>query len=97
MSRRKLDCTKIVFAACCTMEKTDITLHVKYRQGVLNVPEYNVLEHILPNTTSPESVFTVLLFWRRNPTKTLGFLLPWISPWFFVDFLLSPPPNAQLF
>jgi hypothetical protein len=33
--------------------------------------------------------------WRRNPTKTLGFLLPWISPWFFVGFLLSPPPYAQ--
>jgi hypothetical protein len=36
-------------------------------------------------------------FWRRNPTKTLGFLLPWFSPWFFVGFLLSPPPYAQLF
>jgi hypothetical protein len=36
-------------------------------------------------------------FWRRNPTKTLGFLLPWISPWFFVGFLLSPPPYAQSF
>jgi hypothetical protein len=35
------------------------------------------------------------LFWRRNPT--LGFLLPWISPWFFVGFLLSPPPYAQSF
>jgi hypothetical protein len=29
--------------------------------------------------------------------KTLGFLLPWISPWFFVGFLLSPPPIAQSF
>jgi hypothetical protein len=38
-----------------------------------------------------------LLFWRRNPTKTLGFLLPWISSWFFVCFLLSPPPYAQSF
>ncbi len=36
-------------------------------------------------------------FWRRNPTKTLGFLLHWISPWFFVGFLLSPPPYAQSF
>jgi hypothetical protein len=36
-------------------------------------------------------------FWRRNPTKTLGFLLPWFSPWFFVGFLLSPPPYAQSF
>ncbi len=36
-------------------------------------------------------------FWRRNPTKTLGFLLPWFSPWFFVGFLLSPPPCAQSF
>jgi hypothetical protein len=35
-------------------------------------------------------------FWRRNPTKTLGFLLPWISPWFFVGFLLSPPPKSFL-
>ncbi len=35
--------------------------------------------------------------WRRNPTKTLGFLLPWFSPWFFVGFLLSPPPYAQSF
>ncbi len=36
-------------------------------------------------------------YWRRNPTKTLGFLLPWFSPWFFVGFLLSPLPYAQLF
>jgi hypothetical protein len=36
-------------------------------------------------------------FWRRNPTKTLGFLLPWISPWLFVGFLLSPLPYAQSF
>jgi hypothetical protein len=36
-------------------------------------------------------------FWRRNPTKTLGFLLPWISPWMFVGFLLSSPPYAQSF
>jgi hypothetical protein len=36
-------------------------------------------------------------FWRRNPTKTLGFLLPWISPWIFVGFLLSSPPYAQSF
>ncbi len=36
-------------------------------------------------------------FWRRNPTKTLGFLLPWFSPWFFVGFLLSPLPYAQSF
>jgi hypothetical protein len=36
-------------------------------------------------------------FWRRNPTKTLGFLLPWFSPWLFVGFLLSPPPYAQSF
>jgi hypothetical protein len=35
-------------------------------------------------------------FWRRNPTKTLGFLLP-ISPWFVFGFLLSPPPYAQSF
>jgi hypothetical protein len=35
--------------------------------------------------------------WRRNPTKTLGFLLPWFFPWFFVGFLLSPPPYAQSF
>jgi hypothetical protein len=35
--------------------------------------------------------------WRRNPTKTLGLLLPWISPWFFVGVLLSPPPYAQSF
>ena len=35
--------------------------------------------------------------WRRNPTKTLGFLLTWISPWFFIGFLLSPPPYAQSF
>ncbi len=37
------------------------------------------------------------VFWRRNPTKTLGFLLPWISPWFFVGFLPSPPPYAKSF
>ncbi len=37
------------------------------------------------------------LFWRRNPTKTLGFLLPWISPCFFVGFLLSPHPMHSRF
>jgi hypothetical protein len=36
-------------------------------------------------------------FWRRNPTKTLGFLLPWISPCIFFGFLLSYPPYAQSF
>jgi hypothetical protein len=47
----------------------------------------------------PEGVCTLSqsFFWRRNPTKTLGFLLPWISPWIFVGFLLSPPPYAQSF
>jgi hypothetical protein len=33
--------------------------------------------------------------WRRNPTKTLGFLLPWISPWMFDGFLLSSPPYTK--
>ncbi len=49
--------------------------------------------------TRPESVCThcTSFFWRRNPTKTIGFLLPWISPWFFIGFLLSPPPYAQSF
>jgi hypothetical protein len=42
-------------------------------------------------------VYAQSFFWRRNPTKTLGFLLPWISPWFFVGFLLSSPPYAQSF
>jgi hypothetical protein len=48
---------------------------------------------------SPEGVCTLAqpFFWCRNPTKTLGFLLPWISPWFFVGFLLCPPPYAQSF
>ncbi len=32
----------------------------------------------------------IIFYWRRNPTKTLGFLLPWISPGFGFDFLLSP-------
>ncbi len=41
--------------------------------------------------------YAQFFFWRRNPTKTLGFLLPWFSPWFFVGFLLSPPPCAQSF
>jgi hypothetical protein len=45
---------------------------------------------------NPEGVCTVLFF-LRNPTKTLGFLLPWISPWIFVGFLLSSPPYAQSF
>jgi hypothetical protein len=58
MSRRKLDCTKIVCSACCTMEKTEITFI--YRQGVLNVPEYNVLAHILPYTTSPAVIFVTM-------------------------------------
>jgi hypothetical protein len=31
------------------------------------------------------------------PTTTLGFLLPWISSWFFVGFLLSSPPYVQSF
>jgi hypothetical protein len=44
----------------------------------------------------PEGICTVL-FWRRNPTITLGFLLLWIFPWFFVGFLLSPPSYAQSF
>ncbi len=41
--------------------------------------------------------YAQFFFWRRNLTKTLGFLLLWISPWFFVGFLLSPPPHAQSF
>jgi hypothetical protein len=32
-----------------------------------------------------------------QPKHMYGFLRPWISPWFFVGFLLSPPPYAQLF
>ena len=35
--------------------------------------------------------------WRRNPTKTLGFLLPCFSPWFSVGFLLSPRPMHSHF
>jgi hypothetical protein len=48
---------------------------------------------------SPEGVCTIAhyFFWRRNPTKTLGFLLPRISHWFFVGFLVSPPPYVQSF
>jgi hypothetical protein len=34
-------------------------------------------------------------FGRRNPTKTLGFLLPWISFWISVGFMLSSPPYAH--
>jgi hypothetical protein len=36
-------------------------------------------------------------FWRRNPTKTLGFLLPWISPWFSLVFCCLYAPYAQSF
>jgi hypothetical protein len=32
-----------------------------------------------------------------QPKHTYGFLRPWISPWFFVGFLFSLPPYAQLF
>ncbi len=42
-------------------------------------------------------VYAQSFFWRRKPTKPLSFLLPWISLWFFVGFLLFPPPYAQLF
>ncbi len=31
--------------------------------------------------------------WRRNPTKTLGFLLPWISPAFSLVFCFLPHPS----
>jgi hypothetical protein len=34
---------------------------------------------------------------QKSNQKTLGFLLPWISHWFFVGFLLSPPPYAKSF
>jgi hypothetical protein len=33
-----------------------------------------------------QRVYAQSFFWLRNPTKTLGFLLPWISPWIFVGF-----------
>ncbi len=38
-----------------------------------------------------------VFFRSRNPTKTLRFLLPWISSWFFVGFLLSPPSYVKSF
>ncbi len=47
--------------------------------------------------TVPRGCMHSPFIWRRNPTKTLGFLLPWISLWFFAGFLLSPPPYAQSF
>jgi len=46
---------------------------------------------------SPEGVCTVLFFGAEIQPKHLVFCYPWISPWFFVDFLLSPPPYAQSF
>jgi hypothetical protein len=52
---------------------------------------------IPPNRIGTREGMHSSFFWRRNPTKTLGFLLPWISPWFFIGFLLSPPPYAQSF
>jgi hypothetical protein len=42
-------------------------------------------------------VYAQSFFWRRNPIKTFGVLVPWISPWFFISFLLSRPPYAQSF
>ncbi len=53
----------------------------------------SIFRRLVKNWEGKRSPF----FWRRNPTKTLGFLLPWFSPWFFVGFLLSPPPYAQSF
>ncbi len=38
-----------------------------------------------------QRVYEQSIFWRRNPTKTLGFLLPWISPWFSVGFSAFSP------
>ncbi len=42
-------------------------------------------------------VYAQSFIWHRNQTKTLGFLLPLISPWFFIGFLLSLPPYALWF
>jgi hypothetical protein len=50
-----------------------------------------------PPAHSRLRVYAQSFFWRRNPIKTLGFMLPWIFPWFFVGFLLSPPPYAHSF
>jgi hypothetical protein len=36
-------------------------------------------------------------FLAQKSNQTLGFLLPWFSPWFSIGFLLSPPPYAQFF
>jgi hypothetical protein len=51
----------------------------------------------LPIGNADQRVYAKSFFWRRNPTKTRGFLLPWISPWIFVGFLLISPPYAQSF
>ncbi len=51
--------------------------------------------HLIPSTLPIQRVYAQSFFWRRNPTKTLGCLPPWISPWFFVGFLLSPPHSMQ--
>jgi hypothetical protein len=38
-----------------------------------------------------------LLFVAEIRPKHLVFLLPWVSPWFYVSFLLSPSSYAQSF
>ncbi len=32
------------------------------------------------------------LFWAEIQPLNHGFLVPWLSPWFFVGFLIPPPP-----
>jgi hypothetical protein len=67
------------------------------KEAMAHTPRHST--PVVPNTPAiqvREGMHSPFI-WRRNPTKTLDFLLPWISPWFFIGFLLSPPPYAQSF
>jgi len=77
----------------------NIFFHEKKHTVMFLVQAHNIQYSVSAVATAMASVRppTSAAHWRRNPTQTLGFLLPWISPWFFVGFLLSPPPYAQSF
>ncbi len=52
---------------------------------------------VVPPSVFNQRVYAQSFFLAQKSNQKLGFLLPWISPWFFVGFLLSPPPYAQSF
>jgi hypothetical protein len=74
----------------CINDGRSLLYYTQLSLVLADFPSSDLLKQFREGMHSP-------FFWRRNPTKTLGFLLPWFSPWFFVGFLLSPPPYAQSF